>query len=93
MIGNGGKKPGSGSYPAGAAGNLAEARRLAGAVARADERVTGSAAKTSKAEEGTATAQQTNPPENTRAAQDTGFDPYNSGSFDRKHAWSKVGKR
>jgi hypothetical protein len=22
-----------------------------------------------------------------------GFDPYNSGSFDRKQAWSKVGKR
>jgi len=22
-----------------------------------------------------------------------GFDPYNSGSFDRRNAWSKIGKR
>ena len=25
--------------------------------------------------------------------ENTGFDPYNSGSFDRRNAWSKVGKR
>ncbi|HMD73837.1 MAG TPA: hypothetical protein VKG05_08270 [Steroidobacteraceae bacterium] len=31
--------------------------------------------------------------EPTPADRDMGFDPYNSGSFDRKHAWSKVGKR
>ncbi len=25
--------------------------------------------------------------------ENAGFDPYNSGSFDRRNAWSKVGKR
>lgn len=25
--------------------------------------------------------------------ENTGFDPYNSGSFDRRNAWSKIGRR
>ena len=31
--------------------------------------------------------------ERSLAEENMGFDPYNSGSFDRKHAWSKIGKR
>lgn len=72
---------------------LTDAQRIAAAVARDDARVAAAAAKKALAAEDPKAAQIPKTAEDPKAARYNGFDPYNSGSFDRKQAWSKVGKR
>jgi hypothetical protein len=82
-----------------------DAERMAAAVARDEVRMAAAAAKKlltaedpktaqiSKTAEDPEAAQILRIAEDPKAARYNGFDPYNSGSFDRKQAWSKVGKR
>ncbi len=82
-----------------------DAERVAAAVARDEVRMAAAAAKKLLTAEDPKAAQISKAAEDPKAAQIpriaedpkvmryNGFDPYNSGSFDRKQAWSKVGKR
>jgi hypothetical protein len=96
MINGGNKKPERGSHPAIVADAAAEAQRIAAALARAEMRVLDKVqqkpiiAVTPPSSKPVIPAEK---PPDSQPQRSMGFDPYNSGSFDRKHAWSKVGKR
>ncbi len=104
MINGDHKKPERGANPAIAADVAAEAQRIAAALARAETRASDKlqlsipekVQSTPKAALRPAGAKPAIPLEKSEpspAEQNMGFDPYNSGSFDRKHAWSKISKR
>ena len=104
MINGDHKKPERGANPAVVADVAVEAQRIAAALARAEARapaklqlsVPDEVPSSPKPALRPANAKPAIPAVKTEAPppdRNMGFDPYNSGSFDRKHAWSKIGKR
>ena len=104
MINDDNKKPERGANRAVVADVAAEAQRIAAALARAETRAPAklqlsipdevptspkAALRPASAKPAIPAVKSEPPP----ADRSMGFDPYNSGSFDRKHAWSKIGKR
>ncbi len=96
MINGDNKKPERGSNPAILGDVSIEAQRIAAALARAEFRkadVVTMGPKATVMPPSTERAAPAEKSEKPKAEPNTGFDPYNSGSFDRKHAWSRVTKR